>query len=226
MLSININKVQAGKNLLINKVNLLLPAPCLHMLMGRNGSGKSTLLRSICNLNKQNKHAQIVFNNNTLPNQNIHEYISFVPSTPPQNCLLNATEVVKTSHLQGTALFNTPIIDTQYYLKLVGMQHMAMQILDNCSDGEKQKIMIARALARKTPIICFDEPLAFLDYPARIELLKLLQNLAIEHKKYILISSHDIEITAQYAQSISLIAKQEHHFFEACNLKQAMDLFV
>ena len=80
--------------------------------------------------------------------------------------------------------------------------------LGTLSDGERQKLMIAKALAQQTPIILLDEPTAFLDFPAKIELLQLLRCLAHEHNKTILLSTHDIEPALRLSDQLWLLSPQ------------------
>jgi iron complex transport system ATP-binding protein len=87
-------------------------------------------------------------------------------------------------------------------LAQTGAEAFALKQFASLSDGEKQKVMLARCLAQNTPVILLDEPLAFLDYPSRLEMLKLLQKIAKESQKIILFSSHDIEIGLPYADNL------------------------
>ena len=84
-------------------------------------------------------------------------------------------------------------------MQLVGMSGYAEKTMDKMSDGECQRIMIARALAQDTPVILLDEPTAFLDLPNRYELCLLLKKLAQEEKKCVLFSTHDLDITFHHA---------------------------
>ena len=83
--------------------------------------------------------------------------------------------------------------------------------MDKMSDGECQRIMIARALAQQTPIILLDEPTAFLDMPNRYELCDLLRQLAHDENKCILFSTHELDIAVSLCDSIALIAPPQLH---------------
>ena len=89
----------------------------------------------------------------------------------------------------------------------VGIQHLSTRIFNTLSDGERQKVMIAKALAQQTPIILLDEPTAFLDFPSKVETLLMLKRLAHQLQKSILISTHDVEIALQLADKIWLMEK-------------------
>ena len=90
-------------------------------------------------------------------------------------------------------------------MQLVGMSGYADKTMDKMSDGECQRIMIARALAQDTPVILLDEPTAFLDLPNRYELCLLLKKLAQEEGKSILFSTHDLDIALSLCDFIMLI---------------------
>ena len=90
-------------------------------------------------------------------------------------------------------------------MQLVGMSGYAEKTMDKMSDGECQRIMIARALAQDTPIILLDEPTAFLDLPNRYELCLLLKRLTQTEGKCILFSTHDLDIALSLCDTIMLI---------------------
>ena len=76
------------------------------------------------------------------------------------------------------------------------------------SDGERQKVMIAKALAQQTPVIYLDEPTAFLDFPSKVEMMQLLHRLAVQEQKTIFLSTHDVELALQIADCLWLMEPQ------------------
>lgn len=92
-------------------------------------------------------------------------------------------------------------------LKAVGMSAMAHRRVATLSDGELQRVMIAKALAQETPIILLDEPTAFLDYPGKVETMALLRHLAEQEGKTVFLSTHDVEMALQTAHSLWLLSK-------------------
>ena len=88
---------------------------------------------------------------------------------------------------------------------MVGMSEYADRRLDSLSDGECQKIMIARAIAQDTKIILLDEPTSFLDLPSRNELVELLKNLTLQSGKTIIFSTHELDIALKYSDQLALI---------------------
>ena len=90
-------------------------------------------------------------------------------------------------------------------LQETGIQHLAQRNISELSDGERQKVMIAKALAQQTRIIILDEPTAFLDFPSKIETLQMLRRLAHEQHKSILLSTHDVELALQLSDRLWLM---------------------
>lgn len=91
----------------------------------------------------------------------------------------------------------------------VGIATLAERKVSTLSDGERQKVMIAKALAQQTPVILLDEPTAFLDFPSKVELMKMLQNLARCEKKVILLSTHDLPIAFDMADMVWMFSEDE-----------------
>ena len=85
------------------------------------------------------------------------------------------------------------------------VKKFSTRLFSSLSDGERQKVMIAKALAQQTPIILMDEPSAFLDFPSKVELMLLLRNLAHNQGKAILLSTHDVGIALKTADMLWLM---------------------
>ena len=94
-------------------------------------------------------------------------------------------------------------------IQQVGIQHLTHRSILELSDGERQKVMIAKALAQQTSIIILDEPTAFLDFPSKVETLQMLRRLAHEQHKTILLSTHDVELALQLADQIWLMEPEQ-----------------
>ena len=92
-------------------------------------------------------------------------------------------------------------------LEMVGIVSLRDRMVQTLSDGERQKVMIAKALAQETPIIFLDEPTAFLDYPSKVDILHLLHRLSREAGKTVFLSTHDLELALQIADRIWLMDK-------------------
>lgn len=205
MLHISDLEISFREQTLLKKGELRLDKAELIVLAGKNGAGKSTLLKMICGLLPLQKGSVKLVGTELHIDSPMHELVSFMPSMPPQQCYLRVDELVKTSHVQGNAIFGKRGVDTDTYLRKVGMISFAQRVFNSLSDGEKQKVMIARALAQETPIILLDEPLAFLDYPSKIELLDVLKQVSANEQKLIVYSSHDLELSMKRSDGMILL---------------------
>ena len=94
-------------------------------------------------------------------------------------------------------------------IAMVGIEALSKRMVHTLSDGERQKVMIAKALAQQTPVIYLDEPTAFLDYPSKVEVLQLLSRISREAGKVIFLSTHDVELALQMADTIWLMTSGE-----------------
>ena len=93
-------------------------------------------------------------------------------------------------------------------IALVGIEELSGRMIQTLSDGERQKVMIAKALAQQTPVIFLDEPTAFLDYPSKVEMMQMLHRLSRIADKTVFLSTHDLELALQIADSVWLMQRQ------------------
>lgn len=94
-------------------------------------------------------------------------------------------------------------------IALVGIEVLRGRMVHTLSDGERQKVMIAKALAQQTPVIFLDEPTAFLDYPSKVEIMQLLHRLTREANKTVFLSTHDLELALQIADRLWLMEREK-----------------
>lgn len=180
-------------------------------LIGRNGTGKSTLLRTIAGL-AQPMCGEIVVDGKRLsgmPPREIASKISFVSTEEVRITNLKVADVVGLGRAPYTnwlgTLAESDRATVRRSLDLVGMGGFLHKAMDTLSDGERQRVMIARALAQDTPIILLDEPTAYLDLPNRYEICMLLRRLAHEEGKSIIFSTHDLGIALELCDTIAMI---------------------
>ncbi len=132
-----------------------------------------------------------------------------------------------TSFLGGLSAEDEAIISEA--LEAVGFQNSKFKIQNSKftshSDGEKQRILIAKAIAQQTPIILLDEPTAHLDLPNRIRILQLLRRLAHEQGKTILISTHELDLAIQLSDRILLMTPQQGIMLDTAPNLRAQDAF-
>lgn len=184
-------------------------------LVGRNGTGKSTLLRSIAGLNKPLSGKITVDGEpiERLSQRQLASKISFVSTDEVRAANLKVADIVGLGRAPYTNWIGT-LTDqdrtvVRRSLQLVGMGDFISKPIDTLSDGERQRVMIARALAQDTPIILLDEPTAFLDLPNRYEICILLRELAHSEGKSIIFSTHDLSVALELCDTIAIIANRE-----------------
>ena len=196
---------------LLEKVSAHITGGQLVALLGRNGTGISTLLRAVMGLEKPQNGEIILHGNNiaSLKPEELARNISFVTTDKVRIANLRCRDVVALGRAPyTTSLGQLQGVDKEKVdiaMHLVGMDSYAEKTMDKMSDGECQRIMIARALAQDTPVILLDEPTAFLDLPNRYELCLLLRKLTQKEGKCILFSTHDLDIALSLCDTIMLI---------------------
>ena len=104
----------------------------------------------------------------------------------------------------------------------MGIEKLRGRMIQTLSDGERQKVMIAKALAQETPIILLDEPTAFLDFPSKAETFQSLQRMAHERDKLILLSTHDLELAVRFADSLLEVKKGTLQAVSASEVKASI----
>lgn len=180
----------------------------LTCLVGRNGTGKSTLLRTIARLQlpiagKVDINGE---NANSYSATSFARTVALVLTGRPNTTNMTVEELVALGRTPYTGFWGSlSDVDHTYIanaMQFIGISDMAKRRAASLSDGEMQKVMIAKALAQDTPFIILDEPTAFLDFPAKADLLTLLHQLAHHKGKTILLSTHDIETTLQIADYV------------------------
>lgn len=182
-------------------------------LVGANGSGKTTLFKTLTgNLRPLEGHVTLCGKllADYPPNERAKHY-SLVLTEKPDDLFLKVFDIVASGRYPHSGLL-AKLRDEDYEmiqakLQVVGANHLINRDFVSLSDGEKQKVMIAKALVQDTPIIYMDEPTAFLDYPSKVELMQLIERLAVEEHKTILYSSHDLELLMKHAATMWVMAK-------------------
>ena len=206
-----------GSRILIDSLSATVKRGALTALVGRNGTGKSTLLRAITGLGER-KGGNILLGDKSIDSLSPAELapmVAFVTTDKVRIANLRCRDVVALGRAPYTNWIGRMQEQDEEIvmrsMELVGMSDYADKTMDRMSDGECQRIMIARALAQQTPIILLDEPTAFLDMPNRYELCTLLQRLAHEEQKCILFSTHELDIALALCDSIALISPPQLH---------------
>lgn len=200
-----------GSRTLLGEVSAHFAAGQLTALVGRNGAGKSTLLRALAGLEPL-QSGQITIGGSSIAELDGAEAarrVAFVATDKVRIANLPCEDLVALGRAPYTNwIGRLQAVDREIVadaLAKVGMSDFARKTMDRMSDGECQRVMIARALAQQTPVILLDEPTAFLDMPNRYELCRLLQRLAHDEQKTIIFSTHELDIATKMCDTIALI---------------------
>ena len=184
-------------------------------ILGPNGAGKSTLLRTLCGFQPALGGSASIEGTDISqlsPTQMAHK-VSVVLTYKPDTPSLTAEEMVAMGRAPYTGFWGTihsadkKVVEQAMHT--VGITSLASRRMGTLSDGELQKVMIAKALAQQTPVILLDEPTAFLDYASKVQVMKTLSSLAHQEGKTILMSTHDMELAARLADNL-LEIKERH----------------
>lgn len=195
----------------LRDVNLRLAKGSFTALIGANGSGKSTLLRTLAG-GQAPLGGEVLIGSCSVAAMDRRQLASaraLVNTARNGGGAMTVEEAVGVSRYVHTGIFgrlssaDREAVDKA--LEAVGIAHFRGRYLGRLSDGEKQKVMIARALAQATPLVILDEPTAFLDVQARIEVLDLLTDLC-RAGKTVLLSTHDIAPTLARADNVVVVA--------------------
>ena len=206
-----------GRRVLLSGVNAAFVPGTLVALLGRNGTGKSTLLRAIAGLGPHTSGTVEAGGKDLsgLDAAAIARTLAFVSTERVRVPSLRCSDIVAMGRAPYTNWIGSmtdadrdAVADA---LAAVGMAAFAGRTMDTMSDGECQRIMIARALAQDTPVILLDEPTSFLDLPNRYELCLLLRRLAHQRGKCVIFSTHELDIALSLADAIALIEPPRLH---------------
>ena len=159
----------------------------LTCLLGANGVGKSTLLRTLSAF--QSKLAgNILIEGKEIDAYTDKQLARVISVVLTEKCDLRnmlVSELIGLGRSPYTGFWGTLSKEDEAIVEqaahLVGIDHLLRRMVHTLSDGERQKVMIAKALAQETPIIFLDEPTAFLDFPSKIEMMQLLLRLSREN---------------------------------------------
>lgn len=217
-------KLGYGERVLFENANIGFGWGEFTALIGRNGTGKSTLLRTIAALAKP-LAGEVIVNGvpiSEMTTREVASKISFVSTGEVRVTNLKVADVVGLGRAPYTnwvgKLTKEDKAKVEESLALVGMSEFMHKTLDTLSDGERQRVMIARALAQDTPIILLDEPTAFLDLPNRYEICILLRKLAHNQGKSIIFSTHDLSVALELCDTIAMIEGGKFYYGTAEDL--------
>lgn len=207
-------KLMIGERILFSTNHLAIQSGVV-ALTGRNGAGKSTFIKTLLGQHEQYS-GEILFDgisNRKIARDQLAKKISVVLSKPELFGDYRVIDVLllgRIPYLNIAAIPQKPDVDKVHEIAgLLKISEYLQRKFHSLSDGEKQMVMIGRALVQDTPYIVMDEPAAFLDVVNRYEIHALLRQIALRTDKIIITSTHHIERLEQDADVLLLIAEQE-----------------
>ena len=212
-------RTKNGTRLVAEGINAAIRQGELTCLLGANGVGKSTLLRTLSAFQPALSGEVLIANDGnssdagtsltSLSDKELSRLIGVVLTEKPDVKNMTVRELVALGRSPYTGFWGTlhtadwQVVDEA--IDTVGIGSLRERMVHTLSDGERQKAMIAKALAQQTPVIFLDEPTAFLDFPSKVEMMQLLRRLAKEGQKTIFLSTHDFELALQVADRLWLM---------------------
>ncbi len=209
-------RLRGGDKVVAAGINASLHAGELTCLIGANGAGKSTLLKTLAAFLPKLGGSIYIKDKEVADytNRELSQLVGVVLTSRPEAENMTAEEVVGLGRTPYTGFWGTLGTDDKRIvtesMEQVGVAHLATRTVTTLSDGERQKVMLAKALAQQTPIIILDEPTAFLDYPSKVDTLLLLTRLSHETGKTVFMSTHDLELALQTADRLWLMPGNGH----------------
>ena len=212
----------------ISDINLELRSGQLACLIGENGIGKSTLLKTLTGFLPKLEGSLLLDNRdiNSFSQRELARQVSIVLTQKPDVQNLTIEEIIGLGRSPYTGFFgrlrteDRKVVDDA--IATMGIEKLRGRMIQTLSDGERQKVMIAKALAQETSIILLDEPTAFLDFPSKAETFQSLQRMAHERDKLILLSTHDLELAVRFADSLLEVKKGTLQAVSATEVKAAI----
>ena len=232
---ISLSQLSVGYTLshpVISDINLELRSGQLACLIGENGIGKSTLLKTLTGFLPKLKGSLLLGNRDveSFSQRELARQVSIVLTQKPDVQNLTIEEIIGLGRSPYTGFFgrlrteDRKVVDDA--IATMGIEKLRGRMIQTLSDGERQKVMIAKALAQETPIILLDEPTAFLDFPSKAETFQSLQRMAHEKDKLILLSTHDLELAVRFADSLLEVKRGYLQAVSATEVKASISAII
>ena len=191
---------------LIENISLEFSSGLLHGILGPNGSGKTTFLKTVTGIWKPTQ-GQVFWNNQNLLQQGrkqISRTISLVLQSTPIQFDFSVDEIVTMGRYpHGSELLETQKKLIEQALTIVDAWHLRTRRINGLSNGERQRVYIARALVTESPLLLLDEPTASLDIRHQMEIWSLLKRL-VNHGKIVIATIHDLQIAEKFCDQIAI----------------------
>jgi len=193
----------------IQDINLMIDRPGLYCILGPNGVGKSTLIKCINKINRPTKGSVILNGTDIekMTNKEISKLIGYVPVSGNDMFSMPVIDAILIGRYTQQKWKTTPedLAIVMRTMKLLGISSLALHGYNELSAGQHQKVAIARGIVQETPILLLDEPTANLDVRYQVYIAELLKGLTEKTGMTVIMISHDLNITAKYADQIIMM---------------------
>ena len=204
--------VKSGSTVVVDGIDATLHKGELVALIGRNGAGKSTLLRTLAAYQKP-LGGRVEYEGadaSALSIKELSRKISVVLTDAMAMANMSVQELVALGRTPYTNFWGSLTADDREIvtraMDIMGITPFALRRISMLSDGERQKCLIAKAIAQQTAVILLDEPTAFLDYRSKVHLMHALRNIARDENKAVIVSTHDIELALRLADKLWIVS--------------------
>lgn len=218
-----------SKKAIHNQINFGISPGRLVCLVGRNGMGKTTLFKTISSLLEKIEGDIILEKLSIDDTPELSKKLSLVLTDKIVLGGIDIETLIAMGRHPYSGRFGKLSPEDKnmvaHSIGLLGLEKLRLKTLDQVSDGERQKAMIARAIAQDTPLVLMDEPTAFLDFPSKIEMLSSLRKLVDQTGKTILFSTHEIRLIPELIDDLLLLVTDglKHYKKEESSLKKVLD---
>lgn len=213
MLKIDELTVKYGNLTAVDNVNFSIGLGEFAGIIGPNGSGKSTLLKTVSGFIRPFKGNVLLYDKNVflIKSKELAKHISFVPEETVTTFSFTVKEIILMGRYPYTGKFSGETSENieiaKNSMRLLQVEELSERDINELSTGEKQRVIIARALCQQSEIVLMDEPTAHLDISHQIEILDIIKKLNIEKKLTVIMVMHDLNLASEYCDRILLLNK-------------------
>lgn len=200
---------------ILNGIDVRIPANKISVIIGANGCGKSTLLKSFSRLIRP-KGGDVILDGKRIgsyPSKLLAQTLGLLPQSPVVPEGITVFDLICRGRFPHHTMFQGMKDDdfkaVEEAMEIMGIKELADRSVDELSGGQRQRVWIGLALAQRTDILLLDEPTTFLDISYQIEILDLLTELNQRRGTTIVMVLHDINLSARYADYLFAISKGE-----------------
>ena len=212
-----------GKDILVaGNLNFSLKQGDFVAIVGANGIGKSTLLRTLAGVQRK-LSGKVLLNGKPMesfPPQVLAGLLSIVLTEPLATRNLTVRELISLGRQPYTNWLGIMTPEDKAAVEAsihnIGLESLAERKCYELSDGQLQKVLIARALAQDTPIMMLDEPTTHLDLYHKVQVLKTMKGIAREYKKTVVYTTHEIDLAIQLCDQMLILDRSGYHFGPPC----------